>query len=74
MGLWLRVGPSLRIVCGRYGTSNLPDQHGLALDALAAGDPPKVRAAMEQDIAQGLNQIRQSIAESAESAPGTAVD
>ena len=64
-GLWMRVGPSLRIVCGRYGTSNLPDQHGAALDALAAGAPHKVKAAIEQDIAQGLDQIRQSMAESA---------
>ncbi|SDI37483.1 transcriptional regulator, GntR family [Aliiruegeria lutimaris] len=63
-GMWMRVGPSLRIVCGRYGTSNLPDQHGATLDALAAGDPHKVQAAMEQDIAQGLDQIRQSMIES----------
>jgi DNA-binding GntR family transcriptional regulator len=25
--LWLQIGPSLRIVCGRFGTSNLPDKH-----------------------------------------------
>src|SRR6056297_4167896 len=26
-GLWLRFGPSLRVVCGRLGTQNLPDKH-----------------------------------------------
>ncbi|SNT18974.1 GntR family transcriptional regulator [Tropicimonas sediminicola] len=63
-GLWMRVGPSLRIVCGRYGTSNLPDQHDAAIDALVAGDAHKVCAAMEQDILQGLDQIRNSLKES----------
>mgnify|MGYP001820003936 CR=1 FL=1 len=73
-GLWLRVGPSLRIVCGRYGTSNLPDQHGAALDALAAGEPHKVKAAIELDIAQGLDQIRQSMAESVDSGVRSSAD
>lgn len=66
IGLWMRVGPSLRIVCGRYGTSTLPDLHGAALDALEAGDPPGVQAAIERDIAQGLDQIRRSMRETAE--------
>ncbi|PRY26147.1 GntR family transcriptional regulator [Aliiruegeria haliotis] len=64
-GLWMRVGPSLRIVCGRFGTSNLPDQHGVAMDALAEGDPMKVCAAIEQDISQGLDQIRMAMEETA---------
>ncbi|WP_232829344.1 GntR family transcriptional regulator [Tropicimonas sp. IMCC34043] len=59
--LWLRVGPSLRVVCGLYGTSNLPDEHSRAIDALTLGDPLKVRAAMEQDICQGLDQIRSTL-------------
>ncbi len=67
-GLWLRVGPSLRIVCGRYGTSNLPDQHHVALDALAAGEALKTQAAIEQDIAQGLDQIRESMQETEKTA------
>lgn len=68
LGLWLRVGPSLRIVCGRQGTSTLPDQHSATLDALAEGNPLKVRAAVEQDIVQGLEQIRLSMCEAAEAA------
>ncbi|WP_245758814.1 GntR family transcriptional regulator [Tropicimonas isoalkanivorans] len=62
-GLWTRVGPSLRIVCGRFGTSNLPDQHDAALDALESGEEHKVSAAMEEDIGQGLEQIRLSLDE-----------
>ncbi|MCB2115900.1 MAG: GntR family transcriptional regulator [Rhodobacteraceae bacterium] len=59
--LWLRFGPSLRVVCGRYGTSNLPDRHGEALAALRAGDPEAVARAVENDIAQGVDQIRLSL-------------
>lgn len=59
--LWLRAGPSLRVVCGRHGTANLPDKHDEALLALAEGDPATVCAAIRQDIRQGLEQIRQTL-------------
>ena len=36
--LWLRFGPSLRIVVARGGALALPDQHGLALSAMREGD------------------------------------
>jgi DNA-binding GntR family transcriptional regulator len=62
-GLWLRVGPSLRIVCGRYGTRNLPDKHLAALSALRAGDSAAVAAAIREDIEQGQDQIRDALAE-----------
>ncbi len=65
-GLWMRVAPSSRIVCGRYGTSNLPDLHDSALDALRLGDAPGVCAFIEQDICQGLEQIRLSMDEQAQ--------
>ena len=61
--LWLRVGPSLRVVCGRYGTSNLPDMHDEALDALRRGDAEAVARAIARDIAQGHDQIRLSLQE-----------
>lgn len=60
--LWLRFGPSLRVVCGRYGTSTLPDRHGEALDALRTGNATAVAQAVEQDIAQGIEQVRLSLA------------
>ncbi|HEX9859214.1 MAG TPA: GntR family transcriptional regulator, partial [Paracoccaceae bacterium] len=55
--LWLRFGPSLRVVCARYGTSSLPDRHGEALAAMRAGDGPALARAIERDIAQGVDQV-----------------
>ena len=56
--LWLQVGPSLRIVCGRYGTANLPDKHSEALAALREGDAARAALAIADDIRQGLGQVR----------------
>ena len=58
--LWLQFGPSLRIVCGRFGTANLPDMHSEALEALRAQDIPKSVEAISTDIRQGLDQVRLS--------------
>lgn len=60
--LWLRCGPSLRIVCGRYGTSNLPDRHHEALDAMRDRDAAALARALREDICQGIAQIRAGIA------------
>jgi DNA-binding GntR family transcriptional regulator len=65
-GLWLRVGPSLRIVCGRYGTQNLPDKHAEAIAALRRGDAAGVGAAIRDDIVQGQEQIVMALAETAD--------
>ena len=70
--LWLRVGPSLRVVCGRVGTYNLPDRHEQALDALRKGDAEAVAKAIRKDIRQGMDQIRQ--AQSDESTPPKLID
>ncbi|MGB8813968.1 MAG: GntR family transcriptional regulator [Paracoccaceae bacterium] len=59
--LWLRFGPSLRVVCARYGTGGLPDKHSEALAAMRAGDGAAVARAIESDIAQGVDQIRQAL-------------
>lgn len=56
--LWLRFGPSLRVVCTRAGTLGLPDQHAEALDAMRRGDKIGLRRAIERDIAQGIDQVR----------------
>ena len=61
--LWLRFGPSLRVVCARYGASALPDRHLEALAAMRAGDPAALAAAVKRDIAQGVDQVRLAIAE-----------
>lgn len=55
--MWLRFGPSLRIVCARYGSHALPDRHGEALAAMRAGDAHALRAAIHSDIAQGIDQV-----------------
>ncbi|MGI9394762.1 MAG: GntR family transcriptional regulator [Boseongicola sp.] len=56
--LWLQVGPSLRIVCGRFGTANLPDKHDEALNALREGNAEHASRAIGDDIRQGLGQVR----------------
>jgi len=52
--LWLRFGPSLRVVCGRFGTQNLPDRHKDILQALRAGDAVAATRALSGAIAQGI--------------------
>lgn len=61
--LWLRFGPSLRVVCARYGSATLPDRHSEALAAMRAGDAGGLAAAIRRDIADGVAQVRQAIAE-----------
>lgn len=59
--LWLRFGPSLRVVCGQFGTRNLPDLHKDVLAALAAQDEAAAAEAMDGDVTQGMEQIRQGL-------------
>ncbi|MFT4149658.1 MAG: GntR family transcriptional regulator [Paracoccaceae bacterium] len=60
--LWLRFGPSLRVVCARFGAAELPDRHEEALAAMRAGDTAGLIAALERDIAQGIDQVRLALA------------
>ncbi|EEE38338.1 transcriptional regulator, GntR family [Rhodobacteraceae bacterium KLH11] len=55
--LWLRFGPSLRIVCGRFGTQSLPDRHKDIIAALRARDTEKAAIATAQDIEQGMSMM-----------------
>lgn len=59
--LWLRIGPSLRVVCGRYGTANLVDHHRAAIAALRNGDAAATKDAIAEDIRQGMDFVRQSM-------------
>lgn len=59
--LWLRFGPSLRVVCGQFGTRNLPDRHKDVLAGLAASDGPATAQAMLADVVQGMEQIRRGL-------------
>lgn len=60
--LWLRFGPSLRVVCADENVQLLPDQHCVALAAMRAGDGQALARAIERDIAQGLDQVRLALA------------
>lgn len=58
--LWMQFGPFMRVVYGRFGTANLVDQHVAATDAIAEGDPERLRAAIAGDISDGMNLIREA--------------
>jgi DNA-binding GntR family transcriptional regulator len=64
-GLWLRFGPSLRVVCGRMGTQNLPDKHKDMLGAMHARDAEAAARAIREDVIQGMEQVRHSLEQSA---------
>lgn len=55
-GLWLRTGPSLRVVIEAQAQPG-PDLHRAALAALSAGDADALALAVAQDIRQGLDRI-----------------
>lgn len=59
-GLWLRTGPSLRVVVEAGGARG-PDRHREALAALQSGDAQTLAEALAQDIRQGLDRIRSDI-------------
>ena len=60
--MWLRFGPSLRVVATLAGAAGLPDQHAEALAAMRAGDGPRLARAMHDDIAQGVEEVRAALA------------
>jgi DNA-binding GntR family transcriptional regulator len=57
--LWLRSAPALRVMCGRFGTSNLPDMHHAVLAAMRAGDSDAAAEAIRLDILQGMENVRE---------------
>lgn len=63
--LWLRAGPSLRAVIARYGREVAPDLHREALAAMRNGDAKALAAAIEHDIQQGVDHVRQALSEAA---------
>jgi DNA-binding GntR family transcriptional regulator len=63
-GLWLRFGPSMRVVCGRAGTGRMPDRHKELLEALRAGDAEAATAAMRRDVSDGMALLRQGAGDS----------
>lgn len=66
--LWLQIGPSLRTVCGRFGTAYLRDKqrdkHFETTEALRKRDIDTVALAIHEDISQGLNFVREVLPKS----------
>lgn len=60
-GLWLRFGPSMRVICGQIGTRNLPDRHKDLIHAFEAKDPDAAMHAMRSDVEQGMDMVVQSL-------------
>jgi DNA-binding GntR family transcriptional regulator len=61
--LWLRAGPSLRVVIDRFGREAAPDLHREALAAMRARDAKALAAAIERDIQQGVDHVRTALTE-----------
>ena len=59
--LWLQMGPALRVGCGRFGTAQMSDKHREAIAALRKGEAAKVKKAIEEDISQGMDFVRQTL-------------
>lgn len=59
--LWLRFGPFMRLVYGRFGTAILIDQHERAIAAIEAKDEAGLRDAIRADILDGMNEIGGSV-------------
>lgn len=63
--MWLRFGPSLRVVCVRFDEWALPDRHLEALNAMRAGDAKALQSAIKSDVEQGLDQVRLALQQGA---------
>ncbi|MCC5993107.1 MAG: GntR family transcriptional regulator [Rhodobacteraceae bacterium] len=59
--LWLRIGPSLRVMMETGGPSG-PDRHRETVAALRACRPEAVASAIAEDIEQGLSRLRAALA------------
>lgn len=61
-GLWLQVGPLMRVVFGRLGTMSLTaDHHVEVLDALRRRDPKAARRALAADISEGIEAMTAAV-------------
>ena len=59
--LWLRFGPSLRVVCGQLGTRYMQDCHKDLIRALESQDPEAAAHAISEDVKQGMDMILNSL-------------
>ena len=60
--LWLQIGPFMRVVFGRMGTTGLDvDHHAQAIAALAARDSAAAYQAIAADLAIGMEAMRATV-------------
>lgn len=59
--LWLRFGPFMRVVVGRFGTALLVDRHHQIIHALEKKDESALRQAVRADIADGMKAIGEEL-------------
>ncbi len=61
-GLWLQIGPFMRVVFGRVGADGLvADRHAEALEALKARDAAAARQAIAADLSEGMDKMRAAV-------------
>lgn len=61
-GLWLQVGPFMRVVFGRVGADGLvADRHAEAIEALETRDPESARRAVAADLSEGMDKMRVAV-------------
>jgi len=63
-GLWLQIGPFMRIVFGRVGTGSFVTDHHLeAILAFRNGDVLAARNAIDADIREGMSVLSEALVE-----------
>jgi DNA-binding GntR family transcriptional regulator len=61
-GLWLQIGPFMRVVFGRVGADVLvADRHAEAIEALKARDADGARRAIAADLSEGMDKMRAAV-------------
>ncbi|WP_168074407.1 GntR family transcriptional regulator [Caulobacter sp. SSI4214] len=61
-GLWLQIGPFMRVVFGRVGANDLAaDHHAQAIAALKAKDAEGARRAIAADLSEGMDKMRAAV-------------
>lgn len=66
--LWLRFGPSMRVVCGRLGTGSLHDWHKDILEGLQNNAPEPAAQATLRDLEQGVQQLIEAFGDTSDRA------
>jgi DNA-binding GntR family transcriptional regulator len=61
-GLWLQIGPFMRVVFGRVGADGLvADRHAEAIEALQAKNADGARRAIAADLSEGMDKMRAAV-------------